>query len=68
MRPIGRVFKQLPRDPASVNAMKQACVIVFLAYFSSFEQKTLLKPLKMSISLHWISLNKMALAVNFRMS
>ena len=29
-RPIGRVFKH-PRDPASVNAMKQTCVIVILA-------------------------------------
>ena len=37
-RPIGRVFKHLPRDPASVNAMKQTCVIVILAYF------TLLQP------------------------
>ena len=29
-RPIGRVFKHHPRDPASVNAMKQTCVIVIL--------------------------------------
>ena len=29
-RPKGRVFKHLPRDRASVNAMKQTCVIVFL--------------------------------------
>ena len=36
-----------PRDPASVNAMKQTCVIVILAYF------TLL-----SIFLHWISLKQ----------
>ena len=35
-RPIGRVFKHLPRDPASVNAMKQTCVIVILAYFTLF--------------------------------
>ena len=33
-RPLGRVFKYRPRDPASVNAMKQACVIVILAYFT----------------------------------
>ena len=35
---LGRVFKHLPRDPASVNAMKQTCVIVYsciiLSYFS----------------------------------
>ena len=31
---IGRVFKHIPRDPASVIAMKQTCVIVFLAYFT----------------------------------
>ena len=30
-RPSGRVFKHRPRDPASVNAMKQTCVIVILA-------------------------------------
>ena len=34
MRPLGRVFKYRPRDPASVNAMKQTCVIVILAYFT----------------------------------
>ena len=33
-RPIGRVFKHRPRDPASVNAMKQTCVIVILAYLT----------------------------------
>ena len=36
-RPKGRVFKYRPRDPASVNAMKQnMCdrVIVILAYFT----------------------------------
>ena len=36
-RPIGRVFKHLPRDPVSVNAMKQTCVIVILAYFTLFQ-------------------------------
>ena len=36
-RPIGLVFKHLPRDPASVNAMKQTCVIVILAYFTIFQ-------------------------------
>ena len=33
-RPLGRVFKYHPRDPESVNAMKQKCVIVILAYFT----------------------------------
>ena len=32
-RPLGRVFKNRPRDPASVYAMKQICVIVILVYF-----------------------------------
>ena len=31
-RPLGRVFKHRPRDQASVNAMKQTCVIVILAH------------------------------------
>ena len=35
-RPLGRVFKLHPRDPASVNAMKQTCVIVILAYLPDF--------------------------------
>ena len=34
MRPLGRVFKHHPKDPASVNAMKQTCVIVILACFT----------------------------------
>ena len=38
-RPLGRVFKHRPRDPASVNAMKQTCVIVILAYFTWFQLK-----------------------------
>ena len=33
-RPLGRVLKYRPRDPASVDAMKQTCVIVILAYFT----------------------------------
>ena len=36
-RLIGRVFKHLPRDPASVNAMNKTCVIVILAYFTLFQ-------------------------------
>ena len=34
MRELGRVFKHCPRNLASVNAMKQTCVIVILAYFT----------------------------------
>ena len=33
-RPSGREFTHRPRDQASVNAMKQTCVIVILAYFT----------------------------------
>ena len=29
-----------PRDPASVNAMKQTCVIVILAYFTLFQSNS----------------------------
>ena len=36
-RPLGLVFKHRPRDQASVNAMKQTCVIVILAYFTGFQ-------------------------------
>ena len=39
-RPIGRVLTHLLRDPASVNAMKQTCVIVILAYFKYFQIQT----------------------------
>ena len=34
--PSGRVIKHRPRDPASVNAMKQTCVIVILALLPDF--------------------------------
>ena len=71
MRPTGRVLKHLPRDPASVYAMKQTCVIVIFAYFTLFQlnsHRKLCQNIKMSIFLHWISLNKMASAVNFPMS
>ena len=34
LRPLGRVFKHRLRDPESVNAMEQTCVIVILAYFT----------------------------------
>ena len=33
-RPLGQVLKHPPRDPASVKALKQACVIIILAYFN----------------------------------
>ena len=33
-RLLGRVFKHRPRDLASVNAMKQTCVIVIFGYFT----------------------------------
>ena len=33
-RPPGRVFKRRQRDPESVYAMEQTCVIVILAYFT----------------------------------
>ena len=36
-RPVGRVLKHLPRDGASVNAMKQTCAIIILAYFTLFQ-------------------------------
>ena len=37
MRPIGWVFYIIRGTPASVNAMKQTCVIVILAYFTLFQ-------------------------------
>ena len=33
-KPLGGVFKHLSRDPANLNAMKQTCVIVILAYLT----------------------------------
>ena len=33
-RPLGRVYKNLPREPASLNAMKKNCVIVILAHLN----------------------------------
>ena len=61
-----------PRDPASVNAMKQTNMCdryscIFYLIPAQFALKTLLKH-KLSIFLHWISLNKMASAVFFRTS
>ena len=37
-RPSDRLFKHRSRDPVSVNAMKQTCVIVILAYFTDFNR------------------------------
>ena len=44
-RQIGGVFKHLPRDAASVNAMKQTCMLVILAHFTSLQLKFALKTL-----------------------
>ena len=33
MRLQGRMFKRVPRDLANVNAIKQTCVIVILAFY-----------------------------------
>ena len=38
-RPLGGVLNHLPRDQATVSAMKQTCVIVILAYFTRFQPK-----------------------------
>ena len=32
-RPLGQMFKLLPRDPANVNALKRTCLIVILAFY-----------------------------------
>ena len=33
MRSLGRMFKLLPRGPVNVNALKQICLIVILAFY-----------------------------------
>ena len=38
---IGPVLNHLLRDPASVNEMKQECVIVILAFFTLFQPNLL---------------------------
>ena len=53
---LSRVFKHRPRDPASVNGIKQTCVIAILAC------------LNIIFIIYWISINKMASASNFRTS
>ena len=34
-RPIGGVFKLLPRDPANIDALKPQCMVVILAFYMS---------------------------------
>ena len=34
MRPLGRMFKLLQRDPTNVNALNQTFLIVILAFYS----------------------------------
>ena len=56
-----------PRDPASVNTMKQTCGIIFLhilPHSSPIRTKNAAKTLNCPF-LHWISLNKMLSAVYF---
>ena len=60
-----------PRDLASVNTLKQTCVIVILAYFTPFQPKQLWKRrlnIEIFLFLNWISHNKMVSASNFRTS
>ena len=52
LRLIGRVSKHLPRDTASVNAMKPTCVIVILAYFNVVART--LKIIRTSKGDYWI--------------
>ena len=69
-RQLGLVLKNRARDPASINAMKQICVIVILAYLPDFSinrAETSIKHLT-SIFFHLLSQNKMASVSNFRTS
>ena len=55
----------------SPEAMKQACVIIMLAYFTGFQPKANRKHslnLEMPFFLHWFSPNKLAPALNFQLS
>ena len=68
MRLSGREFKHLLREPASVNKMKQTCVIIiFLHILPEFAKGWTENTLKYHF-LHWFSPNKMASALNFRTS
>ena len=58
-RPIGRVLKHLLRDPASVDAMKQTCVIVILAYFTLYQPN--FTPTKRSNAQHLVEYKKQLL-------
>ena len=72
MRPLGRVFKHRPRDPASVNAMKQTCVIVILAYFTCINFSiNCVEKVALTLNIPFLTLdfsNKMAAVSNFRTS
>ena len=52
MRPLGRVLKLRPRDLASVNAMKQTCVIVIFAYSTWFQHKP-----RWTLNIHFLTLD-----------
>ena len=46
-----------PRDPASVNAMKQTCVIVILAYFTLFKPNSTENTAKTLKIVHFLTLD-----------
>ena len=50
-RPTGRVLKHLPRDPASVNAMKQTYIC------DRFSCIVYLIPTKFALNIHFLTLN-----------
>ena len=65
---VRRVFKYLPRGPASVNAMKQTCVIVISFFLIPTQKPTENSAITLKYHfLHWFSPNKMASALNFQM-
>ena len=49
-RPIGRVLKHLRRDPTSVIAMEQTCVIFILPYSNRIGTERPVKTLKYPFS------------------
>ena len=68
-RLLGRALKHFPRHPANVNAMEQTYLIVVLhilldSNINCTEKRRL--NIRISIFLHWISLNKMASVSIFR--
>ena len=69
-RPLGQVFNHRPRDPASVNAMKQAYVIVILAYLPDFSINRPENVAK-TLNIHFLTLDFLdqnGVSVNFRTS